>query len=211
MQASALGYKTKKVPVNIYEEAIDIVLETEVDANCTKSKIVNMNVSVSGPHKVIVETHSDPGINEGTIYRPEDLGAGKNYPIFVWGEGGCSMDGGSNSAAMAEIASYGYFVIADGTPGGSGSCPMNGSDIAGMGKPMIAYSEWIITENRKPCSAYCQSIDTTKIGANGFSCGGLLSMGTAHDPRLTTWGFMEPIRWRIYQNQLDMAELVAQG
>lgn len=81
------------------------------------------------------------------------------------------------------------FVIADGTPGGSGSCPMNGSDIAGMGKPMIAYIDWIITENRKPCSAYYQSIDTTKIGANGFSCGGLLSMGTAHDPRLTTRGF----------------------
>lgn len=188
IQASALGYKAQKLPVTSYEGKVDIILESEDVGQCTPSKTVNMTDSGSGPHKVLIETNTDAGINEGTIYRPADLGPGKKFPIFVWGEGACSKDGKSNWAAMAEIASYGYFVIADGTPGGSGTRPMNGSDVVGMGKPLIAYINWAIAVNRKPCSAYYQSLDTTKIGANGFSCGGLLSMGTAHDRRTTTWG-----------------------
>ena len=116
-----------------------------------------------------------------------DLGGTEKYPIFVWGEGGCSQNGLSNSAAMAEIASHGYFVVADGTPNGSGSRSMT-SDVVGMGKPLLAYVDWAIAENGKSCSAYYQSLDTMKIGANGFSCGGLMSEGTAGDPRITTWG-----------------------
>jgi len=117
-----------------------------------------------------------------------DLGGTEKYPIFVWGEGGCSENGLSNSAAMAEIASHGYFVIADGIPNGSASRSMNSSDPASMGKPLLAYIAWAIAENGKSCSAYYQALDTTKIGANGFSCGGLMSEGTAGDSRITTWG-----------------------
>lgn len=155
---------------------------------CTASKPANSNASGSGPHKVTVETNSDSGIKEGTIYRPTDLGGDEKYPIFVWGEGGCSQNGLSNSAAMAEIASYGYFVVADGTPGGSSSRNMDSSNPTAMGKPLLAYIDWAIAENDKPCSAYYQSLDTTKIAANGFSCGGLMAEGTAGDPRMTTWG-----------------------
>ena len=135
-----------------------------------------------------VETNSDSGIKEGTIFRPTDLGGTEKYPIFVWGEGGCSENGLSNSAAMGEIASHGYFVIADGTPNGTASRSMDTSNIAGMGKPLLAYVTWAIAENDKPCSAYYQSLDTTKIASNGFSCGGLMAEGTAGDPRITTWG-----------------------
>ncbi|RYZ07463.1 MAG: alpha/beta hydrolase [Myxococcales bacterium] len=134
-----------------------------------------------------METNSDAGIKEGTIFRPADLGSGKKYPIFVWGEGGCSKDGLSNQAAMAEIASHGYFVVADGTPGGSGNRTQSG-DVVGMAKPLLAYIDWAIAENGKACSAYYQSLDTTKVAANGFSCGGLMAEGTAGDPRMTTWG-----------------------
>ena len=136
---------------------------------------------------VVIETNSDPGIKEGTIFRPADLGAGKKYPIFVWGEGGCKKDGLSNQAAMAEIASHGYFVVADGTPGGSGNRAQS-NDIVNMGKPLIAYIDWAIAENNKVCSAYYQSLDPTKVASNGFSCGGLMAEGTAGDPRMTTWG-----------------------
>ena len=83
-------------------------------------KAASANATGSGPHRVIVETNADPGIKEGTIFRPMDLGGAEKYPIFVWGEGACSLNGLSNSAAMAEIASHGYFVVADGTPNGSG-------------------------------------------------------------------------------------------
>jgi hypothetical protein len=188
LNVSAAGYKAKSVPITSYEGIVDITLENEEVGNCTASKSANVSTSGSGSHKVVVETNSDPGIKEGTIYRPEDLGPGKNYPIFVWGEGGCSLDGKSNSVAMGEIASYGYFVIADGTPGGSSSRSMSTSDPVPMGKPLLAYITWAIAENRKSCSAYYQSLDTTKIATNGFSCGGLMAEGTAGDPRITTWG-----------------------
>jgi dienelactone hydrolase len=154
---------------------------------CTASKPANSNVSGSGPHKVTVETNSDSGISEGTIFRPTDLGGTEKYPIFVWGEGGCSENGLSNSAAMAELASHGYFVIADGTPNGSAS-RTQGSDVVAMAKPLLAYIDWAVAENGKSCSAYYQSLDTTKIASNGFSCGGLMAEGTAGDARITTWG-----------------------
>jgi len=155
--------------------------------SCTASKAVSGTVSGSGPHKVTVETNADSGIKEGTIYRPSDLGGSEKYPIFVWGNGACSQDGSSNTAAMAEIASYGYFVVADGTPKGSGSRSQT-SNWAAMGKPLLAYVSWAIAENGKSCSAYHDSLDTTKIASNGFSCGGLMSEGTAGDPRMTSVG-----------------------
>jgi hypothetical protein len=155
---------------------------------CTASKATNTNATGSGPHRVTVETNAAPGINEGTIFRPTDLGGTEKYPIFVWGNGACSRNGLSNATAMAEIASYGYFVVADGTPGGSGNRTQDRSNLAAMAAPLIAYIDWAIAENAKPCSAYYQSLDATKIASNGFSCGGLMSQATVLDPRIVTWG-----------------------
>lgn len=154
---------------------------------CTASKPVSVNATGSGPHKVTVETNSDSGIKEGTIYRPADLGGAEKYPIFVWGNGACSKNGLSNTAAMAEIASHGYFVISDGTPNGSGSRDQT-SNWPNMAKPLLAYITWAVEENAKSCSAYQGSLDTTKIASNGFSCGGLMSEGTAGDARMISVG-----------------------
>lgn len=156
--------------------------------NCNPSTATGTRAEGTGPHEVVVETNSDSGINEGTIFRPADLGGTQKYPIFVWGQGGCSRNGLSNATAMAEIASHGYFVVADGTPNGSGNRTMDRADLAGMGAPLIAYVDWAIAENEKPCSAYYQSLDVTKIASNGFSCGGLMAQGTVLDPRIVTWG-----------------------
>ncbi len=185
--ATAVGYKEKKEPIESYEGTVDFKLET---ANCTAtpSKRANTTVSGSGPHKVVIESNSDPGINKGTIYRPEDIGPGKKYPIFLWGEGGCSQNGLSNKAAMGEIASWGYFVIADGTPGGSGAAK-TGSSNMGDPKAFYNYLDWIFAQNRNPCSAYYQTVDTTKVASDGFSCGGLMSINAAGDRRFTAMGY----------------------
>jgi hypothetical protein len=190
LQASASHYTTKKVSISSYEGTTDIALDTSVEVvgNCTPSKATGATVSGSGPHKVTIETNSDPGIKSGTIFRPTDLGPGKNYPIFVWGEGGCSQDGYSNKAAMGEIASWGYFIVADGTPGSGGGMGKVGSSSSGNPKAFYDYITWAIAENRKPCSAYYQSLDTTKIAADGFSCGGLMAENASGDPRFTAIG-----------------------
>jgi hypothetical protein len=150
---------------------------------CTASKSTGKSVSGTGPHEVVIETNSDNGIKCGTIYRPKDLGGAEKYPILVWGEGGCSQNGSSNQAAMGEIASWGYFVVADGTPGGTNACT-GGQD----GKAFLAYLDWAIAENDKSCSAYYQSLETTKIAADGFSCGGLMAENVSGDPRFTAIG-----------------------
>jgi len=141
---------------------------------------------------VVVETNSEDGIKCGTIFRPADLGGGEKYPIFVWGEGGCSQNGLSNQAAMGEIASWGYFVVADGTPNSNNACGGGQS-----GEAFLDYITWAIAENGKPCSAYYQSLDTAKIAADGFSCGGLMAENVAGDPRfaaigITSSGLMGP-------------------
>jgi hypothetical protein len=156
--------------------------------NCAVSRPTGAQVSGSGPHAVVVETNCAPGIDKGTIFRPADLQGKEKYPVFVWGEGGCSQNGMSNAAAMAEIASHGYFVIADGTPGGRGNIPMGNGDMAPMGKQLIGYVDWALAENARPSSAYYNSLDAKKIAANGFSCGGLMAIGTVGDPRITAWG-----------------------
>ena len=150
---------------------------------CTASKATGKTVSGTGPHQVVIETNSANGIKCGTIYRPKDLGGTEKYPIFVWGEGGCSQDGYSNQAAMGEIASWGYFVVADGTPGSANACA-GGQD----GKAFLDYITWAIAENDKSCSAYYQSLQPTKIAADGFSCGGLMSENASGDPRFTAIG-----------------------
>jgi len=153
--------------------------------SATASKAAGVTVTGTGPHKVVVE--SNTGISCGTIYRPADLGGTEKYPIFVWGEGACTRSGTSNTASMGEIASHGYFVIADGPPSSGGSCASIGmsTDVVSMGKPLVEYITWAIAENGKSCSAYYNSLDTTKIASDGFSCGGLMSYGTAADPRMT--------------------------
>ncbi|KYF91907.1 hypothetical protein BE20_01795 [Sorangium cellulosum] len=48
---------------------------------CTESRPTDRRVSGSGPHQVVVETNPDPGINEGTIFRPADLGGGADLRL----------------------------------------------------------------------------------------------------------------------------------
>lgn len=139
----------------------------------------------------LIETNSDAGIKAGTIFRPSDLGGAEKYPILVWGEGGCVQDGLNAQAAMGEIASHGFFIIADGTPGGGGGGATGGGAAGGGmgdGSALLAYITWAIAENEKSCSAYYHSLDTTKIAADGFSCGGLMAENVSGDPRFTAIG-----------------------
>ena len=150
---------------------------------CTASKGTGKSVTGTGPHKVVIETNSSAGIKCGTIYRPETLTGTEKFPIYLWGEGGCSQDGYSNQAAMGEIASWGYFVIADGTPGQANACQGRQN-----GAAFIEYLDWVIAENGKSCSQYYQKLETTKIAGDGFSCGGLIAENASKDKRFTAIG-----------------------
>jgi hypothetical protein len=136
-------------------------------------------VTPTGQFKPVME--SDPGIPTHTIIRPDPLGAIK-HPILAWGEGGCGKSGniGMFSALFMEFASHGILVVADGPPG-------NGPTMAGSdAKPLLFAIEWAQKENERPCSQYYHKLDVTKVAVSGQSCGGLMAIQAAVDPRITT-------------------------
>jgi hypothetical protein len=70
----------------------------------------------TGPHAVVVE--HDQALATHTIYRPAALGPQK-HSVLVWGEGGCAKNGLMFPEFLAEIASHGFVVVADGPPVGN--------------------------------------------------------------------------------------------
>lgn len=133
----------------------------------------------SGSHDVVVE--HDPTLPEYTVYRPADLSDGAGYPVIAWGNGACAQNGLLYSEFLAEFASHGYVVIADGEPDGEGEGE-NNTD----GAIHIAALDWAEAENQRPCSQYYRSLDPSTAAVMGHSCGGLMAMGASGDPRVST-------------------------
>ncbi|HQF53606.1 MAG TPA: hypothetical protein PK208_00660 [Fibrobacteria bacterium] len=206
LRVSATGYSTKNVPVSSYEQTLDVSLNALSVCNPADKTPdpVSVNVSnayspLTGSHQVVVET--DPSLREKTIYRPKDLAPGKNYPILIWGNGGCSMNATDHTDFHLEIASHGYVIVADGNPKGSGSRSMG--DVVAMGKTQIDALNWAIQQNSKPCSRFFQALDTLHIGGFGWSCGGLMTYGFTLDRRVTASIVMNSGLLNADQTMLD--------
>jgi hypothetical protein len=133
----------------------------------------------TGTFEPIME--ADPGIPTHTVIRPEPLGEIK-HPILAWGEGGCGKSGniGMFSNLFMEFASHGILVIADGPPGNGPTMP--GQDAG----PLLYALEWAQKENERPCSKYYHKLAVDKLAVSGQSCGGLMAIQAATDPRITT-------------------------
>ncbi|MBO3741125.1 cellulose binding domain-containing protein [Actinoplanes flavus] len=131
-------------------------------------------VGGSGPYPADYETSA--GLPNHTIYRPQNLPA-ERLPVFVWGNGGCSGNGLSQQNFLREIASHGFLAIANGAPNGSGST---------TAQQLTQSVDWAVAENSRPDGKYYDRLDTTRIAAGGFSCGGLEAYAVSGDPRVTT-------------------------
>ena len=133
----------------------------------------------SGEFEPVME--SDPGIPTHTVIRPEPLGEIK-HPILAWGEGGCGKSGniGMFTNLFREFASHGILIVADGPPGAGPT--MEGTDA----KPLLFAIEWAQKENERPCSQYYHKLAVNKVAVSGQSCGGLMAIQAAVDPKITT-------------------------
>ena len=151
-----------------------------------------------GPYPALVE--QDAGLPGFVVYRPADLSAlaPNGLGVFVWGNGGCVADGTSSRFHLAQIASYGYLVIA---PGGWRSGPdakdppeaprVINADGTGSASPTTAAQltealDWALAEDARDTSRYHGLIDENALAAGGFSCGGVQALTIAGDPRLDT-------------------------
>ncbi len=153
------------------------------------------NTPGDGPYPAVIET--DPSLPNHVIYRPADLSpfAGGKLPVFAWGNGACTDDGTAHRLHLAEIASYGYLVIAPGPwrsgPGApSPRAPQAGPPAAGIPPPATSTADvkagldWAIAQNGRAGSRFRGRIDTRSLAVGGHSCGGLQALELAADPRI---------------------------
>ncbi len=151
-----------------------------------------------GPYPALIEL--DAALPDHVIYRPRDLSTFRpnGLGVFVWGNGACAADGTSSRFHLAQIASYGYLVIAPGKwrSGPNAQAPVearSGPPAAGQVRAsptrpaqLTEALDWALAENARADSPYHGLIDENALAAGGFSCGGAQALTVAGDPRLDT-------------------------
>ena len=142
----------------------------------------------TGPYPATMEV--DPGLPDHVIYRPVDLtafGAHKTLGVVIWGNGGCTDDGASARLHLAEIASHGYLVIASGKilngPSAAKDAP-EPTFMATNEQDMEEALDWALAENIRTDSHFSGRLDPGAVAVSGHSCGGMLSIIRAADPRV---------------------------
>jgi hypothetical protein len=130
----------------------------------------------SGQYKANYSTI--PGFDRHTLYAPLLLPPNVKLPVIVWGNGGCSGDGLGFSKFLTEIASHGYFIIANGKPGAGMASATKANDLPDA-------IDWVYANAGK--GAYA-TVDKTRLAAAGQSCGGIQAYSASLDSRVTLTG-----------------------
>jgi hypothetical protein len=120
-------------------------------------------------------TNPDGGANTVAIFRPAaakyGLG-GVTHPVIVWGNGSTNTVDIWQSF-LARVATYGFVVVA----------PEQTQVTADHMNKAIDY---VLKLAADPASGDCGKIDTTKIGATGYSLGGIGAFSVASNARITS-------------------------
>jgi len=151
----------------------------------TSNNPVSRVVEDGGTGAYSAVMYTDGSLLTHTIFRPKDLsvfGEKNKLPIIAWGNGACANSPWEHINFLSEVASHGFLVIAIG--------PMPQEGQPGGGKTtssqMLDAINWAIAQNSDKASVFYQKIDISKIAVSGMSCGGLQTLETAPDPRVTT-------------------------
>jgi hypothetical protein len=137
----------------------------------------------TGPFSALMITETT--LPTHTVFRPKDLsvfGDRNKLPIIAWGNGACANSPWEHVNFLSEVSSYGFLVIA------IGPMPQEGQKGGGRStsSQLTDAINWAIAQNSDKSSQYYNKIDITKIAVSGMSCGGLQTLETAPDPRVTT-------------------------
>ena len=137
----------------------------------------------TGPYKALMI--SENSLKTHTVFRPKDMskfGAKAKLPIIAWGNGACANSPWEHVNFLSEVASYGFLVVA------IGPMPKEGERGGGRStsSQMTDAINWAIAQNADKASPYFGKIDISKIAVSGMSCGGLQTLETAPDSRVTT-------------------------
>jgi dienelactone hydrolase len=136
-----------------------------------------------GPYAQVTIAEAE-GLPTHTVYYPEDLSAfpaNGNLPVLIWGNGACRNEGRRFQGTLTKVASHGFLVVAVGLFEPKEGAPST------TGKQMIEGIDWAVKANTS-VAALKGKIDTDRIAVMGQSCGGLMTIEAAHDPRIDTIG-----------------------
>jgi len=139
----------------------------------------------TGPYKALMA--SDSTLATHTVFRPKDLsvfGKKARLPIIAWGNGACANSPWEHVNFLSEVASHGFLVVAIGPMPAEGQ--RGGAGGQTKSPLMTDAINWAIAQNGDKTSQYYGKLDFSKIAVSGMSCGGLQSLETAPDPRITT-------------------------
>jgi hypothetical protein len=140
-------------------------------------------LAVAGPYEVVAEPAFDaPDL---LVYRPAALDAFPNndtLPIVAWGNGGCVADGEAYAPFLTTLASYGFLVVTSAPTGRR----MRVGEVSAAN--LLAGVDWAEAEAARETSPLFGKITTDSVAVMGQSCGGLLAIAAASDPRIDTIG-----------------------
>jgi hypothetical protein len=150
----------------------------------------------TGAYPAIAEGRADaPGYTIYSPHRPPSA----SMPLVLWGNGACVDNGLSAGNFLREIASHGYFVIANGAarqerlaaqpapsaPAAPPPPPRRTADETSVAQ-LLAAIDWAERASADPAHPYYGRIDTGRIAVMGHSCGGLQALAAGADPRIDT-------------------------
>jgi hypothetical protein len=87
-----------------------------MDPDVEQPKLKAAPTAGSGPYPA--HRFQDPAFPRHTLYAPKDSPKGVKLPFIAWGNGACGTNGIEYENFLLEVASHGYFISADGVPGG---------------------------------------------------------------------------------------------
>ena len=122
-----------------------------------------------------------PGLPTHTIYYPSNFADAGDMPVLIWGNGACRNDGKSFYRTLTKVASHGYFVVAVGLYETVEGAPQT------TGAQMIEALDWLNSAPDLP-EELLQNVQTDSVAVMGQSCGGLMTVEAAADPRIDTIG-----------------------
>jgi dienelactone hydrolase len=126
------------------------------------------------------------GLPTHTVYYPSyiaGLSGAAKLPVLIWGNGACRNEGRRFEGTLTKVASHGFLVVAVGLYEPKEGAPST------TGKQMVEGIDWSVKANTS-VAALKGKIDTDKVAVMGQSCGGLMTIEAAHDPRIDTIGII---------------------
>ncbi|ORY14510.1 hypothetical protein BCR34DRAFT_599063 [Clohesyomyces aquaticus] len=139
--------------------------------------------SGTGPYRAVYTV--GPAFANHTIFAPKFLSEiNSTLPVIVWANGGCSTDITETAKFNLEIASWGFYVISSGVPGGLNATFPYTSPSTSVADMKASIDFAVANAGKK---GY-EKMDGSRIAAAGYSCGGIQAYAMVTDERVKILG-----------------------